>query len=135
MSNTAYVFDLDDTLADTRSMRDGVRRPIDEQMRRMSAAAALPLIATAKALREAGERVIIMTARSDADYTREQVARYGLDAEFLFRPAGNNRDDHHVKAEHVRNLIAHGVTIVRAWDDKPKNVEMFRSFGIDAVQV
>jgi len=134
-SNSVYVFDLDDTLADTRSMRDGVAMPIDEKMRMMSAAPALPLAAFAAALSAAGERVIILTARTESDYTREQVARYGIVAEFLFRPDGDHRVDHKVKADHVRDMLAHGMTIVTAWDDKVKNVEMFRSFGIEAVQV
>ena len=134
MSNTVTIFDLDDTLADTRSMRDGVSRPIDVQMERMSAAPALPLAAVAASLSQT-QRVIILTARTDMPFTREQVARYGITAEFLFRAAGDNRDDHHVKADHVRALIAAGVEIVKAYDDKTRNCEMFRSFGIDTVSV
>jgi phosphoglycolate phosphatase-like HAD superfamily hydrolase len=135
MSNTeTVIFDLDDTLADTRSMRDGVARPIDEQMRRMSVAPALPLAQVARSYNAEGVRVIIMTARTDSDFTRAQVARYGITAEFLFRAEGDNRDDHKVKADHVRNLIAQGVNIVKAFDDKVKNCQMFASFGIEAIQ-
>ena len=133
MSNTeTIIFDLDDTLADTSSMRDGVRRPIDEQMLRMSAADALPLAEFAASL---DCRVIIMTARTDSDFTRAQVARYGIKAEFLFRPVGDNRDDHHVKRDLLTALLATGANVTKAFDDKIKNVEMFRSFGIDTVHV
>ena len=135
MSNTVTLFDLDDTLADTRSMRDGVRRPIDEQMERMSVAPELPLAQVARDLIASGQKIIILTARTDMPFTRSQVARYGIDAEFLFRADGDNRDDHKVKADHVANLIAGGINIVRSYDDKEKNCEMFRSFGIDTIQV
>lgn len=138
MSNTetpVVIFDLDDTLANTRSMRDGVSRPIDEQMERMSVAPELPLAQVARDFAAQGIRVLVMTARTDAPFTRAQVARMGLNAEFAFRANGDNRDDHKVKADHVARMIADGVTILRAFDDKQKNVEMFRSFGIDAVQV
>ena len=135
MSNSVtYLFDLDDTLADTSSMRDGIARPIDEQMERMSVAPSLPLADLAASLSQ-DARVIIITARTDAWFTRAQVARYGIAADFLFRADGDNRSDDRVKADHVLDLLDAGENIVCAFDDKADNVTMFRALGVPAVQV
>lgn len=136
MSNQAIVFDLDDTLCDTSALRDGVARDIEAVQERISTAAPLPRVADAQAALAAGMEVIIMTARCDRAATRAQVSSFGLDGvRFAFRADGDNRADWKVKADHVAALIAEGVEIIAAFDDKESNIKMFQSFGINAVQV
>lgn len=137
MSNTeTVIFDLDDTLCDTSALHDGIARDIEAVQERISTAAPLPRVAEAQAMLAAGVRVVIMTARCDRPATRAQVESFGLDGvTFAFRADGDNRADHKVKADHVRAMLAAGVSIAKAFDDKDSNIAMFRSFGIEAVKV
>lgn len=128
-TKTVTLFDLDDTLAWTSSMNDGIARPIDEKMEIASHAPALPLAAVAAVT----EGAMILTARTDRPFTHAQLSRMGLaHLPILFRADGDNRVDHKVKADHVKALMAAGANIVKAYDDKVANVIMFMDYGIDA---
>lgn len=125
----AAIFDVDDTLCDTRATRDGVQRPIEEQAQRWLAAA--PITSTveqAKAHMREGHAIVIVTARGEAfaEATKAQVESFGIDVAAIYaRATGDNRVDWKVKADAV-DVLLNDFTPVAAYDDKPRNLDVFR---------
>jgi hypothetical protein len=125
----AAIFDVDDTLCNTTATRDGVQRPIDEQALRFLAAD--PIVETvedAMLLAASGIAIVLVTARGEgiAEATRAQVESFGVPVTAIYaRAAGDNRVDWKVKTEALAALLADGFTPVVAFDDKPRNLDVF----------
>ena len=91
-----------------------------------------------KALKdEKKEHVIVLTAEphNKKDKTENWLRGHGLSkAELDVRPTGNKEDDSREKA-HELNHISKQFDVVKAYDDKEKNVKMFKNHGIKTKEV
>jgi hypothetical protein len=85
-----------------------------------------------------GKSVVILTARS-AHY-REETKKWlhknqiPYDA-LIMRPTDNKESDKSVKRELLEEDILPKFDVDKAYDDKKKNVKMFKKLGIDAKKV
>jgi len=82
--------------------------------------------------------VVVLTARPArvGAATLAWLGRHGVRWDLLgMRPDGDFRPAHAVKREHVEALQGVGFDVRLAIDDDPRNVAMFRSLGIAAVEV
>lgn len=125
----AAIFDVDDTLCDTFSTRDGVYRPVAEAAERWLAAAPIEAqVEEAMLLAASGVAIVLITARGEAmaQATVAQVESFGIPVAAIYaRPAGDNRVDWKVKTEALSKFLADGFIPVIAFDDKARNIEVF----------
>jgi phosphoglycolate phosphatase-like HAD superfamily hydrolase len=135
----AIVFDIDDTLCDTRATRDGIARPLDVQCQRwLSAAPIANTVAIARDLAAEGYAIILVTARHESIHAAsvEQVESFGIPVAAIYgRKAGDNRVDHKVKTDCLNELMSDGYVPVAAYDDKQRNLDVFSAAGIATVLV
>lgn len=91
-----------------------------------------------KAIKDEGkEHVIVLSSEehNKKNGTEEWLRGHGLGkAELDVRPTGNKEDDSREKA-HELNKISRQFDVVKAYDDKEKNVKMFKRHGIQAKEV
>jgi FMN phosphatase YigB (HAD superfamily) len=91
-----------------------------------------------KALKEEKkEHVIILSGEeSNKKYsTKKWLNRHGLDkVELDVRPEGNTESDPKEK-EHELKKISKQFDVVKAYDDKEKNIKMFKKHGIKTKEV
>jgi phosphoserine phosphatase len=138
-SKKAVIFDLDGTLADIEDYE--ALHKIDSDEFRVAArhAEAYPhIVALAKEARAKGRDVIILTARSAhyRDDTKKWLHAHDVPYDQLFmRPIDNHEKDKKVKKEILKENVLPNFEVKKAYDDKKKNVKMFRSEGIDAKRV
>lgn len=135
----AVIFDLDGTLADTNDPKghhkikhEGFRQHIDE-------ADAIPKnVEKLRKAKDKGRDVVILTARS-AHYrtdTKSWLHKHGIPYDSLvMRPTDDQRKDKVVKEDLLKEDVLPNFKVKKAYDDKSKNVKMFRSEGIDAKRV
>lgn len=125
----AAIFDVDDTLCDTFATRDGVYRPVDEASKRWLAANPIAhTVEEAMLYAASGVAIVLITARgvAIADATKAQVESFGIPVAAVYaRPEGDNRVDWKVKTEALAAFLADGFTPVVAFDDKPRNLDVF----------
>ena len=138
-SKKAVIFDLDGTLADTQDYEALHKIDSDEFRKVARNADDFPhMVALAKEARSKGRDVVILTARS-AHYrkdTTEWLSKQGIPYDQLFmRPVGNDDKDKKIKKQILKEQILPHFDIRKAYDDKKKNVKMFRKEGIDAEKV
>jgi phosphoglycolate phosphatase-like HAD superfamily hydrolase len=138
-SKKAIIFDLDGTLADTKDYEALHKIDSDEFRKVAKNADDYPhIVALAKEAHQQGRDVIILTARS-AHYrtdTKEWLHRQGVHFDQLYmRPIGNDKNDKKVKKKILQDQILPNFEVKKAYDDKKKNVKMFRKEGIDAKKV
>lgn len=138
-SKKAVIFDLDGTLADTKDYEALHKINSDEFRRVARNADDFPhMVTLAKQARQEGRDVIILTARS-AHYrqdTTEWLSKQGIPYDQLYmRPVGNEEKDKKIKKKILTEQILPHFGIKKAYDDKKKNVKMFRKEGIDAEKV
>ena len=92
-----------------------------------------------KALKdEKKEHVIVLTSEPHRkkDETKKWLKEHGLGkAELDVRPTGVNESDPREKARELDNHISKQFDVVKAYDDKHKNVKMFKKHGIKAKEV
>jgi len=94
-----------------------------------------------KTLKEAGNTILIVTARSDEyrDVTERWLnEKAGLDGVFekvYMREEGDYRDDNIVKREILSNIRLDGYDPYMALDDRGMVVDMWREEGIRPLQV
>jgi len=138
-SKKAVIFDLDGTLADTEDYEALHKINSDEFRRVARNADDYPhMVALAKEAHAQGRDVIILTARS-AHYrkdTTEWLSKQGIPYDQLYmRPIDNTEKDKKVKRQILEDQILPHFKVKKAYDDKKKNVKMFRKEGIDAEKV
>jgi phosphoserine phosphatase len=125
----AAIFDVDDTLCDTFATRDGVYRPVEEAAERWLAAAPIAhTVEEAMLFAASGIAIVLITARGEsiADATAAQIESYGVPVAAVYaRKVGDNRVDWKVKTEALAAFLADGFTPVVAFDDKPRNLDVF----------
>jgi FMN phosphatase YigB (HAD superfamily) len=135
------VFDLDGTLADTKHREHYVQRPVGEKDWRGFFAACdrdqpiAPVLATLRAMVDAGHEVEIWTGRSAevADKTQAWLLRYGLQGLPLrSRPEGDHTADTDLKAAWLEQ---HSRKPDLVFEDRASVVAMWRSHGIVCCQV
>lgn len=125
----AVIFDVDDTLCDTFATRDGVSRPLEVQCLRWLAAQ--PIVSTveeAMMWAASGFEIVLITARhhSIAEATVAQIEGFGIPVSAIFpRGEGDNRVDWKVKADALVKMLDNGFIPVAAYDDKPRNLDVF----------
>lgn len=92
-----------------------------------------------KALKdEKKEHVIVLTAEPHGKEhkTEDWLRSHGLGkAKLDIRPTGNKEDDSREKAHELNKHISKQFDVVKAYDDKEKNVKMFKNHGIKAKEV
>jgi len=87
---------------------------------------------------EKKEHVIVLTSEPyrKKDETKKWLKEHGLGkAELDVRPTGVNESDPREKARELDNHISKQFDVVKAYDDKPANVKMFKKHGIKAKEV
>jgi FMN phosphatase YigB (HAD superfamily) len=135
----AIIFDLDGTLADTvdpnghhKENHEGFRQHI------RGADANQDMVDKVRKANEKGRDVVILTARS-AHYrndTKKWLHEKGVHYDaLLMRPLDDVRKDDVVKKSLLENEVLPNFKVKKAYDDKDKNVKMFRKEGIKAKKV
>ena len=130
------VFDLDGTIAET--MQYEKHHKVRHEGFAKEALTVDPNTDMVKKMREArdaGENVVILTARS-AHYRPETQTwlrknNVPYDA-LLMRPTDNTEKDKKVKREIMEEDILPKFNVDKAYDDRKKNRKMFEKLGIDA---
>jgi len=135
----AVIFDLDGTLADTvdpnghhKENHEGFRQHI------RGADANQDMVDKVRKANEKGRDVVILTARS-AHYrndTKKWLHEKGVQYDsLLMRPKDDSRKDKVVKKDILEKEVLPNFKVKKAYDDKEKNVKMFRKEGIKAKKV
>ena len=96
------------------------------------------MVAKVKEAKDKGRDVVILTARS-AHYrkeTKEWLNKHDVPYDALFmRHADDTRKDKKVKKELLKENVLPNFDIKKAYDDKQKNVKMYKKEGINAKRV
>jgi hypothetical protein len=136
------IFDIDGTLCDTRSIVHHVTGEKKDFDAFHAASADCPPNAHVVDMyrREvaSGTPVVIVTGRGAQwwQMTSEWLDRHGIDHIGIFmRPEGDYRPDTVVKSEILDLVVSRGYRVVRAYDDRPSVLAMWRERGISAVDV
>ena len=135
----AVIFDLDGTLADTEDPNAHHKENHEGFRRHALGADAIPkMVDKVRKAKDKGRDVVILTARS-AHYrkdTKTWLNEHGVPYDALFmRPVDDDRKDKVVKKSLLKEEILPNFKVKKAYDDKKKNVKMFKREGIDAKQV
>lgn len=129
----AVLVDIDGTVAVI-----GARSPYDES-RIGEDLPNRPVIEVARAMHDAGYRLVFMSGRTTAcreataEWLREHVRR-GFDGPFM-RAAGDNRKDSVVKLELFDRHVRVHYDVACVLDDRSQVVQMWRSLGLTCLQV
>lgn len=135
----AVVFDLDGTLADTSDPNAHHKTNHEGFRSHARAADAIPeMVKKVRKAKEDGRDVVILTARS-AHYrtdTKSWLNEHGIPYDGLYmRPTDDTRKDKVVKRDLLTEQVLPNFDVKKAYDDKSKNVKMFRKEGIKAKKV
>lgn len=135
----AVVFDLDGTLADTMTYEKhhkglkGKNEAFAQEALHVSTNE--DIVAKLKKAKQAGDNVVILTARSAhyRDETKKWLSKNGIEYDALvMRPVGNTDKDKVVKRNLLEEDILPKFDVEKAYDDKKKNRKMFEKLGINA---
>jgi hypothetical protein len=132
----AIIVDLDGTLADTRDPNAHHKTNHEGFRAHAAGADAIPkMVDKVRSAKDKGRDVVILTARS-AHYrkdTKTWLNEHGVPYDALYmRPIDDNRKDKVVKKDLLDNDVLPNFKIKKAYDDKKKNVKMFRNEGINS---
>ena len=135
----AVIFDLDGTLADTNDPKAHHKDNHEGFRAHAAGADAIPeMVDKVRKAHKKGRDVVILTARS-AHYrkdTKTWLNQHGVPYDALFmRPVGDDRKDKVVKKSLLKEEVLPNFEVKKAYDDKKKNVKMFRNEGIKAKKV
>jgi len=87
---------------------------------------------------EKKEEVIVLSTENERGRSeaRSWLDTNGMkEAELKMRPKGDVEHDEKVKDKILKHKITRQFKVKEAYDDKPKNVEMYKSEGVKAKQV
>jgi FMN phosphatase YigB (HAD superfamily) len=136
MTNTAYIFDIDGTIADNSHRQQFVRsKPKNWKAYNSMMADDKPIDATIAVCNTlyTGADIILCTGRQEKDrkLTEDWLLAHKVEYDELFmRKTEDFRDDTIVKKEMLDKIRELGYAIVGAFDDRPKVVAMWRTNGI-----
>ena len=138
-SKKAVVFDLDGTLANTKDPNAHHKENHEGFRAHSRNADVFPeMVGKLREAKEEGMDVVILTARS-AHYrkdTKEWLNENNIPYDALYmRPVDDSRKDKKVKKALLKEEILPDFDVKKAYDDKKKNVKMFRKEGINAKRV
>jgi len=136
------VFDLDGTLADDMKWEKKHKAKNGKHpgfaIEAMEVDTHGKIVDKLREAKEDGKNVVILTARS-AHYreeTKKWLHKHDIPYDALvMRPTDNKESDKEVKRELLEEDILPKFDVDKAYDDKMKNVKMFRKLGIDAKKV
>lgn len=143
MKPKTIIFDMDGTLTDVSSLRHLVKkglkdRNFDEFHRRSVDCPPINWVkAHAIAAKELGFKVIQVTARQEKyrPHTSWWLADNNVPSDGLFmRPNGDFRPDREVKNDIIA-LLQQRYHIVKAFDDNPAIIDLWRELGVACVIV
>lgn len=82
--------------------------------------------------------IVVLTSRSDEE--RDEVSNWLTKHdihpdELVMRPKGNKESDVDVKEDLLEDKVSRQFKVKKAYDDKKKNVKMFKKQGIKAKKV
>ena len=136
MKPTAYIFDMDGTLADVRSIRHHVlNEPKDFDAFHDASINVPPHQHVVDLLNNAiseGHQIIIVTARRAKwrDHTAMWLALNNIHSDALFmRGDDDRRKDYEVKKD-ILETIRQAWTVVHAVDDNPRIIKLWEEEGI-----
>jgi hypothetical protein len=139
--NTAFIVDMDGTLADVRTIRHHVRqRPKNFDAFHAESVNVPPHDHVVEQVRQAkadGHDIIIVTARNAKwrNHTAMWLALHDIPNDALFmRKNKDQRVDVEVKRD-ILNVIRESWTVVHAIDDNPSIIELWESEGIPTTHV
>jgi hypothetical protein len=133
------IVDIDGTLSDATGRQHFLERPRKDWEAFFDACGDDPVINEIARLLELLDRdltVVLLTARPVRirELTLAWLARYGLRWDLLvMRPSRDYRSSPDAKRVAVEHLKDHGFDLRIAFDDDPRNVEMFHGEGIPCV--
>lgn len=135
----AVIFDLDGTIADTKDVASLHKIEHPSFLEEVKDADPFPnMVSKVKEAKQKGRDVVILTARS-AHYrkeTKEWLAKHDVPYDALImRPTDDLRKDKVVKKALLKEDVLPNYDVKKAYDDRKKNVKMFRKEGIDAKRV
>lgn len=136
----AVVFDLDGTLADPHKHKQKHKKRDKDWAEEARTAPAIRKNVKRLRKQEAkGEDIIIMTARS-AHYkpeTKEWLKHHDIKPkELIMRPKGTEGiSDKKIKKELLEKKILPKYKVKKAYDDRSKNIKMFKKHDIKAKKV
>lgn len=129
---SAVVVDLDGTatIVGSRNIYNQAACDKDEPNR--------AVIATISALQLSGQQIIFLTGRDDKfePQTRSWLKEhFNENYELFMRPAGDERSDYIYKEDVVINQIMNRYNVLACFEDRPRNMEMFRRIGLEVFGV
>jgi FMN phosphatase YigB (HAD superfamily) len=135
-SKKAVIFDLDGTLADTDDPNARHKENHEGFRSHARGADAIPdMVEKVRKEKNKGHDVVILTARS-AHYrkdTKTWLNEHGIPYDaLLMRHIDDDRKDKVVKKDLLKGDVLPNFKVKKAYDDKKKNVKMFRKEGIKA---
>lgn len=136
----AVIFDLDGTLADPHKHKQKhKRRDTNWAEEARTAPAIRKNVKKLRKQEKKGEDIVIMTARS-ADYkkeTKEWLKHHDIKPkDLIMRPKGTEGvSDKKIKKELLEKKILPKYDVKKAYDDRSKNIKMFKKKGIKAKKV
>lgn len=119
----AVVYDLHGTLMDsTESTKNAPE--IKKNVKRL------------KKDEKKGKDVVVLSGDSNKDEAEKWLDKNDIDVDkVVTRPNGDTRSDQKVKADLLKKEIKPEYDVKKAYDDKGKNVKMFKKHGIKAKKV
>jgi FMN phosphatase YigB (HAD superfamily) len=135
------LFDVDGTLANNQHRQAWVRnKPRNWKAYNATMADDLPIenIINLTNILSSHYNVIVVTARTDdqSEVTKDWLAKHGVFYDHIFfRQEKDYRDDSIVKSEILDTILERGWEPVMVFDDRNRVVDMWRSRGIQCLQV
>lgn len=136
----AVVFDLDGTLANPKDHEDKHKKRFEKWAKEAENAPEIEKnVKKYKKDEKKGDKMIVLTARNDAyrPETEKWLEKQGLKPdELLMRPKHDTTgSDANTKSDILEGHVLPRYKVKKAYDDKGKNVKMFRKHGIKAKKV
>lgn len=136
----AAIFDIDGTLADVSSMRhyvltDPRRKDFDRFHKAacLFAPAHVEIVSEAWMWKARGVHILVVTSRMRkwGSYTKVWMDKHGVPYDRIYmRNNGDHRRDFEVKKDILARIRSQGYSIVKAYDDNPNVLALWRAEGI-----